>query len=150
MIGLRAFVFALVVVAPILPAGKAFAVPSFARQLGVECKTCHTVFPELTPYGRDFKRHGYTEAKPTGEEEPELDVPPVAPLAAMLQASYTHLDEALPDSKNDNVSLPDQMSLFYAGRVVGPLGAFIQFWLYLVTVYLFGAAYRDAMGAQAA
>ena len=29
--------------------------------------------------------------------------------------------------------------------VLLPLGAFIQFWLYLVTVYLFGAAYREAM-----
>ena len=30
--------------------------------------------------------------------------------------------------------------------VLVPLGAFINFWTYLVTVYLFGAAYRQAMG----
>lgn len=29
--------------------------------------------------------------------------------------------------------------------VLIPLGAFINFWVYLVTVYLFGAAYREAM-----
>lgn len=29
--------------------------------------------------------------------------------------------------------------------VLVPLGAFLQFWLYLVTVHLFGAAYREAM-----
>lgn len=38
----------------------ASAVPSFARQTGLACDTCHTVFPHLTPFGRDFKLHGYT------------------------------------------------------------------------------------------
>lgn len=38
----------------------ASAVPSFARQTGLSCDTCHTVFPHLTPFGRDFKLHGYT------------------------------------------------------------------------------------------
>jgi len=32
--------------------------------------------------------------------------------------------------------------------VLVPLGAFINFWTYLVTVYLFGAAYREAMGGD--
>src|SRR5690348_11856134 len=37
----------------------AMAVPSFARQTGQPCGTCHTAFPELTPYGRRFKLLGY-------------------------------------------------------------------------------------------
>ena len=36
-----------------------FAVPSFARQTGMACAACHTVFPELTPFGREFKLNGY-------------------------------------------------------------------------------------------
>jgi hypothetical protein len=36
------------------------AVPSFARQTGQPCGTCHTDFPGLTPYGRLFKLNGYT------------------------------------------------------------------------------------------
>ena len=36
------------------------ALPSFARQTGQPCGTCHTDFPELTPYGRLFKLNGYT------------------------------------------------------------------------------------------
>src|SRR5512143_4129688 len=35
------------------------AVPSFARQTGIACEGCHTVFPELTPFGRKFKMNGY-------------------------------------------------------------------------------------------
>lgn len=38
----------------------AYAIPSFARQTGLSCASCHTVFPHLTPFGRYFKLHGYT------------------------------------------------------------------------------------------
>ena len=41
-------------------AGNSFAVPSFARQTGMACQACHTVFPELTPFGRLFKLNAYT------------------------------------------------------------------------------------------
>ncbi len=36
------------------------ALPSFARQTGQPCGTCHTNFPSLTPFGRRFKLLGYT------------------------------------------------------------------------------------------
>src|ERR1700674_4421465 len=36
------------------------ALPSFARQTGQPCGTCHTDFPGLTPFGRRFKLAGYT------------------------------------------------------------------------------------------
>ena len=36
------------------------AVPSFARQTGQPCGTCHTDYPGLTPFGRLFKLNGYT------------------------------------------------------------------------------------------
>lgn len=36
------------------------ALPSFARQTGQPCGTCHTDFPALTPFGRRFKALGYT------------------------------------------------------------------------------------------
>ena len=37
----------------------ALATPSFARQTGKPCSTCHTVIPQLTPFGREFKLSGY-------------------------------------------------------------------------------------------
>ena len=50
----------------------AHAVPSYARQTNLACAACHTIFPELTPFGRSFKLNGYTltglkgvEAQPT-------------------------------------------------------------------------------------
>src|SRR6202166_5279870 len=56
--------FALVAVASglltIVFSSPAQALPSFARQTGQPCGTCHTDFPALTPYGRRFKLLGYT------------------------------------------------------------------------------------------
>jgi hypothetical protein len=43
-----------------LLAQPAQALPSFARQTGQPCGTCHTDYPALTPYGRRFKLLGYT------------------------------------------------------------------------------------------
>jgi hypothetical protein len=109
------------------------AVPSFARQTGMSCDRCHTAFPELTPFGRAFKLGGYvfsTSAKP-------YQFPP--PIAGMAQLSYTHTGKAQPSdsvddnwashflsSGNDNANVPQQLSLFYAGRIYGRLGAFVQ------------------------
>ena len=56
--------FALVAVASalltIVSSSPVQALPSFARQTGQPCGTCHTDFPALTPYGRRFKLLGYT------------------------------------------------------------------------------------------
>ena len=54
---------AAVVLAGLLTIGSsesAQALPSFARQTGQPCGTCHTDYPALTPYGRRFKLLGYT------------------------------------------------------------------------------------------
>jgi len=50
-------IFCAVTFGTIFPAD---ALPSFARQTGQPCGTCHTDFPALTPYGRKFKLLGYT------------------------------------------------------------------------------------------
>src|SRR5437660_4472050 len=36
------------------------AIPLYARQTNLKCASCHTIFPELTPFGRKFKLGGYT------------------------------------------------------------------------------------------
>jgi hypothetical protein len=56
-------VAAVVVLAGYLMIGfapSAQALPSFARQTGQPCGTCHTDYPALTPFGRRFKLLGYT------------------------------------------------------------------------------------------
>lgn len=117
----------------------AAAVPSFARQTGLACRNCHTVFPELTPFGRTFKLNGYQldtlpQVPAAGAPgEPALQLAVTPPLSLMFQTSYTRTGSSLPDSavadaraQNGQMLFPQQASLFYAGRIAPGLGTFIQ------------------------
>ncbi len=119
--------------------GPSWAVPSFARQTGMACAACHTVFPELTPFGREFKLNGYlldNIKQVTGidtSDRQTLALNSIPPISLMAQISYTHTAAALPDSaiaaalaKDGDLLFPQQVSLFYAGKIADGLGAFIQ------------------------
>ena len=104
----------------------AAALPSFARQTGQPCATCHTAFPQLTPYGRRFKLMGYTA---TGGE---YAFPPYPPLAIMLQSGFTHTNADLGpqggdfNKPNNWLDLDQQFSIFWGGKITDHLGAFVQ------------------------
>ncbi len=117
----------------------ALAVPSFARQTGLSCEACHTVFPELTHFGRMFKANGYTLTSlpqvqgMTEQKEQRLSLNQLPPLSMMVQVSDTQLAKALPDSsglpgraQNGTVAFPQQVSIFYAGKIAPQLGVFGQ------------------------
>ena len=123
----------------LLAPGSAHAVPSFARQTGFACEACHTVFPELTPFGRRFKLNAYAVdnlpqvSGMTPSKEQTLLLNQLPPLSFMLQMSYTKTAKAQPDdaiagadAKNGQVLVPQQASLFYAGRIAPDFGAFVQ------------------------
>lgn len=103
------------------PISPAWAIPPFARQTGAECSACHTVYPELTAFGRQFKANGYTEG----------DTALYNRVGAWLQGSFTRTAKdqpggAAPDyNENNNVAM-DQASLFYGGKIYGKIGAFLQ------------------------
>jgi len=98
------------------------AVPSFARQLGVGCTTCHTAFPQLNEFGRQFKLNGYTMSS----EQTHLP-----PLAVEVQApAFTHTSAgqpggAAPDFDSNNNVAVNQLSVFYAGRLFGPYAEYL-------------------------
>jgi hypothetical protein len=122
----------------VLAAPAAHAVPSFARQTGMACEACHTVWPELTHFGRVFKANGYILDNlkqvrgVTAQKEEMLSLASLPPLSLMIQASYTSVASALPDSsgtgtaQNGTVAFPQQVSLFYAGKIAPHVGAFLQ------------------------
>ena len=108
------------------------AIPSFARQTNMACNSCHTMFPELNAFGRMFKLNGYTligiEAVQSTNKEGDvtlrlINIPEVS---SMLQASYTYTDKKQPDSQNNNISFPQQLSVFLAGEITPKIGGFIQ------------------------
>ena len=132
-----AWIFAVALLCGLAPTSR--AVPSFARQTGMTCAACHTVFPELTPFGREFKLNGYVLdniKQVTGidtSNRSTLALNAFAPISLMAQISYTHTSTALPDptiggalAKDGDLLFPQQVSFFYAGKIADELGAFIQ------------------------
>lgn len=125
---------------------KAEALPSFARQTGQTCSTCHTAFLQLTPFGRRFKLNGYISRGggpygASGAEDALFDPP--LPIAFMWQGTFTHLNRGLDGPPGSTYSVPSpnggytgqnnfgdlaqQLSVYYGGQIYGNLGAFIQF-----------------------
>jgi hypothetical protein len=99
----------------------AHALPSFARQTGEECASCHVgaFGPQLTPHGMKFKLGGYTDYD---GKDGHL------PLSAMLVGSYGHTrsDSDPGDSGSNNKKALQEASLFLAGRWSDHIGSFIQ------------------------
>src|SRR5215813_1925536 len=110
----------------LVAAAPSHAVPSFARQTGFECVSCHLSWPELTSVGREFKLGGYTLTKESHGDRPWVSLnpeglPPLLPLAAMVQVSYNRTRSTAGEDPSefprDSAVALQQASLFYAGRV---------------------------------
>jgi hypothetical protein len=107
---------AIIVAAFLLSTSICRAVPSFARQMNMQCTACHSEFPVLTDMGRQFKLSGYTMS---------TEQTKIPPLAVMLQPSFTVTKAgqdggAAPGFGNNNNYATSQVSIFYAGRLFGP------------------------------
>lgn len=143
-------------------APSAQALPSFARQTGQPCGTCHTDFPALTPYGRRFKLLGYTtgggefrttpfssqagrdaraeyekmlgyvKALPT-PATPEADKDYVPPISMMAVVGFTHTQANL----GDLIGAPPDPYSQNNNVVLSPFSAF------------WGGAITDHIGAFA-
>jgi hypothetical protein len=132
------------------------ALPSFARQTGQPCGTCHTDFPGLTPFGRRFKLLGYTVgggqyrttpfpagdpknpdenlrnyakgANPTSAESQDKGWVP--PISMMAITGFTQTQAPLPpptDPYKPNGNLVlSPVSVFWGGALTENIGAFAQ------------------------
>jgi len=119
-------------------AAPARALPSFARQTGQPCGTCHTDFAGLTPYGRRFKINGYTNGggqyRTTlfsfDNSTADYQRPWVPPISMMAIPGFTHTEPEMappadPFANNDNISIPP-LSFFWGGAITDHIGAFAQ------------------------
>ena len=113
------------------PVRNAHAVPSFARQMNMECGGCHTRFPKLNAFGRQFKASGYTMAaskqlESADKQNQTLGLNDLPPFSVMVQTSYTNLATAVPDTQNNTFQFPQELSIFVAGRISPRIGSFVQ------------------------
>ncbi len=110
----------------------AWAVPSYSRQTGFPCSTCHTTPPELTAFGRQFKLNGYTLSNMRRIKAPGrgnaagLALNQFLPVSVMFQISDTLTRSAQPGTQNENAEFPQQMSIFLAGAWSAHAGSFMQ------------------------
>jgi hypothetical protein len=109
------------------------AVPSYARQTGFPCSSCHTTPPELTPLGRTFKLNGYTM---TGMPETKVEktskqaglaLLQTLPLSVTFETSYTQTNKVQPGTQNGSFEFPQDVGLFVAGAWAPHVGSFVQF-----------------------
>jgi hypothetical protein len=99
------------------------------------------VYPELTHFGRVFKASGYLLTNVnqvrdvTGKKEELLSLAQTVPLSIMAQISYSQMKSSVPDlstagapgvAQNGTAGFPQQLSLFYAGKIAPNFGAFFQ------------------------
>ncbi len=119
----------------IIFSNESMAIPSFARQTNLPCSSCHTIFPELNTFGRFFKLNGYTlvgvntiEVNDSTDKNEDVDfnLLQIPPVSLMMQAAYTYKTKEQPGTQNNNVSLPQQLSIFFGGEISPHLGSFIQ------------------------
>ena len=118
--------------------GVSQAVPSYARKGNIPCAACHTAFPALTAYGRQFKLNGYVgnagevleskeAGKKPGAEEEVLTLGKVPPISVMMLSSWSSTHRMDPAAEhNGDLLFPDQFSFFLAGQLSPKAGAFIQ------------------------
>ncbi len=113
----------------------ASALPVFARQTELPCSSCHNGnYLALNSFGRNFKLKGYTlttgkklTQKDTDDNRTSLSLPELPGLSAMVQVSLTHTNKGIAGKQNDDIRLPQQLSLFLAGRLSDHMGIFSQF-----------------------
>lgn len=113
----------------------AHAVPSMARQMGMECTGCHTVYPELNSFGRQFKLRGYAMSSGSWDEKPWTQR---LPIAGALQVSQTSTSDVTAGGTNGNGAAPTDFphdrkiiaqtaALYYGGKITDKSGALVQY-----------------------
>src|ERR1700692_2616630 len=104
----------------VLSVPSARAVPSYSRQTGLPCASCHYAPPELTPFGRTFKLEGYTfttKVEVTDEKKDHnsaLHLLEAFPLSIVFDTSLTVTKSPQPATQNGNFLFPQDVSLFLA------------------------------------
>lgn len=110
----------------------AYAVPSYSRQTGLPCASCHYAPPELNAFGRKFKLEGYTFATKAEVSDDKKDhnsalhLLEAFPLSVVLDTSFTSTKAPQPATQNGNFEFPQAASLFLAGAWAEHVGSFLQ------------------------
>ncbi len=106
------------------------AIPAFARKYNMTCKTCHSPFPKLKPYGDEFAANGFVlkdKDAPryyieTGDKD--LSLIRNIPLAIRLEGYLTYNNNK---SENSDFSTPYIIKLLSGGSIANNISYYFYF-----------------------
>jgi len=109
---------------------EAFSIPAFARKYNMTCKTCHSPFPKLKPYGEDFAANGFALKDkdapryfvPTGDDR--LNLIRDVPLAFRLEAYTTYNQD---DTKRLDFTGPIVFKLLSGGAITKDVSYYVYY-----------------------
>ena len=124
----------IILIVVLAPFSTVKSLPSYARQTLMSCTACHSSFPELNSFGRQFKMNGYTltaastinDQGDTLKPRTRLNLLNNLPLSVMVQSSFTSIAKDVVGQQNNSGQFPQQLSLFFAGQITPHIGSFIQ------------------------
>ncbi len=103
------------------------AVPSYARQVQKPCTACHTIWPNLNQYGRQFMVRAYTDVSPDWKmiTKDKLNLLAIFPVSARATSFlYTKEKNTVAGIDEDSTTIPNEVDLFIASRVFDYMGVF--------------------------
>lgn len=107
-----------------------YAIPAFARQMGISCNSCHSQngFPALNRFGRSFKASGYTMIgmqKSISDNQNGKFLSITDTLNLSLNVKIGYLKNSDPDVASE-IQFPQALGFMIAGRVANNIGIFTE------------------------
>jgi hypothetical protein len=102
------------------------AVPSYARQVQKPCTACHTIWPNLNQYGRQFKVKAYTDVSEKWEmiNKDNMNLATIFPFSARILYFPENRVETNTPSFAQSSTTVDAVQLFIATRAYDYAGVF--------------------------
>lgn len=111
-------------------AGDVFAIPAFARKYNMTCKTCHSPFPNLKPYGEEFAGNGFVLKDQDAPRyfidtgDPELSLIRDLPLAMRLEGYVTYNQN---NSERSDFNTPVVFKLLSGGSLAKGIAYYVYY-----------------------
>ena len=113
-----------------ITAGDLFAIPAFARKYNMTCKTCHSPFPKLKPYGDEFAGNGFVLKDQDAPRyfvetgDPELSLIRDLPLALRLEGYVTYNQS---NTEKSDFTTPLLFKLLTGGAITKDVSYYVYY-----------------------
>jgi hypothetical protein len=120
----------LAIIMTAIVASDIFAIPAFARKYNMTCKTCHSPFPKLKPYGDEFAANGFVLKDQDAPRyfvetgDPELSLIRDLPLALRLEGYVTYNQG---NTKQSDFTTPLLFKLLTGGAITKDVAYYVYY-----------------------